>query len=216
MAHVFSNVLFPRGRQVLLPPVCSLSWLPAAQRARASAAMILTYFSLNVALHRGLSQSLNPSLQWRHNGHDSVSNHQAHDCLLNRLFRRGPTKTSKLRVTGLCAGNSPVTGDFPAQRPVTRKMFPVDDVIMVSGRIDKSRTPFCQQACKHLLTGNYMLASHKHRRKLSKYGLVKFWWATELLAKISSTLLFMFRILFTLSHFIVCCCMVITNFNHTP
>ena len=25
-------------------------------------------------------------------------------------------KTSKLRVTGLCAGNSPVTGEFPAQR----------------------------------------------------------------------------------------------------
>ena len=24
--------------------------------------------------------------------------------------------TSKLRVTGLCAGNSPVTGEFPAQR----------------------------------------------------------------------------------------------------
>ena len=27
-----------------------------------------------------------------------------------------PKKTSKLRVTGLCAGNSPVTGEFPAQR----------------------------------------------------------------------------------------------------
>ena len=26
------------------------------------------------------------SLQWRHNGRDSVSNHQPHDCLLNRLF----------------------------------------------------------------------------------------------------------------------------------
>ena len=25
-------------------------------------------------------------------------------------------KTSKLRVTGLCEGNSPVTGEFPAQR----------------------------------------------------------------------------------------------------
>ena len=25
-------------------------------------------------------------------------------------------KTSKLRVTGLCDGNSPVTGEFPAQR----------------------------------------------------------------------------------------------------
>ena len=49
-------------------------------------------------------------LQWRHNGHDSVSNHQPHDCLLNRLSRRRSKKTSKLRVTGLCAGNSPGTG----------------------------------------------------------------------------------------------------------
>ena len=55
-------------------------------------------------------------LQWRHNGHDGVSNHQPHDCLLNRLFRRGAKKTSKLRVTGLCEGNSPVTGEFPAQK----------------------------------------------------------------------------------------------------
>ena len=56
------------------------------------------------------------SLQWRHNGRDSVSNHQRHDCLLNRLFRRRSQKTSKLRVTGLCAGNSPVPGEYPAQR----------------------------------------------------------------------------------------------------
>ena len=55
------------------------------------------------------------SLQWRHKGRDSVSNHQPHDCLLNRLFRRRSKKTSKLRVTGLCAGNSPMTGEFPAQ-----------------------------------------------------------------------------------------------------
>ena len=54
-------------------------------------------------------------LQWRHNGRDSVLNHKPHDCLLNLLFRRGSKKTSKLRVTGLCAGNSPVTGEFPAQ-----------------------------------------------------------------------------------------------------
>ena len=55
------------------------------------------------------------SLQWRHNEHDGVSNHQPHDCLLNRLVRSRSKKTSKLRVTGLCAGNSPVTGEFPAQ-----------------------------------------------------------------------------------------------------
>ena len=40
----------------------------------------------------------------------------SHDCLLNRLFRRRSTKTSKPRVTGLRGGNSPVTGEFPAQR----------------------------------------------------------------------------------------------------
>ena len=34
----------------------------------------------------------------------------------NRLFGRRSEKTLKLRVTGLCAGNSPVTGEFPAQR----------------------------------------------------------------------------------------------------
>ena len=45
-----------------------------------------------------------------------VSNHQPHDCLLNRLFRCRSKKTSKLRVTGLCAGNSPVTGAFLEQR----------------------------------------------------------------------------------------------------
>ena len=56
------------------------------------------------------------SLQWRHNGPDGVSNPQPHDCLLNRLFRRRPKKTSKLPVTCLCEGNSPVTGEFPAQR----------------------------------------------------------------------------------------------------
>ena len=56
------------------------------------------------------------SLQWRHTWHDGVSNHQPRDCFLNRLFRHRWKKTSKLSVTGLCAGNSLVTGGFPAQR----------------------------------------------------------------------------------------------------
>ena len=60
------------------------------------------------------SRDTYPSLLWRHNGCGSVSNHQPHDCLLNCLFRRRSKKTSKLRVTGLCAGNSPGTGEFPA------------------------------------------------------------------------------------------------------
>ena len=57
----------------------------------------------------------NKALQWRHNGRDSVSNQQPHDCLLNRLFRRRSKKTSKLRVTGLCVGEVIGTGELPAQ-----------------------------------------------------------------------------------------------------
>ena len=119
-----------------------------------------------------ISISLNndDALQRRHNGRDDISNHQPHNCLLNRLFRHRLKKTSKLRVTGLCAGNSPDTDrsrlisrppfsvemrhtteprcsvvclrcrvcagrlgcveGHPCKWPVTRKMFPFDDVIM--------------------------------------------------------------------------------------
>ena len=76
------------------------------------------------------------TLQWRHYERGGVSYHRRLDCLLNRLFRciskktsklrvtdclcnrlfrRRSKKTSKLRVTGLWAGNSPGTGEFPAQ-----------------------------------------------------------------------------------------------------
>ena len=55
-------------------------------------------------------------LHWRHNGRDGVSNHQPHDCLLNRLYRRRSKIKSKLHVTSLCVGNSPVTVEFPTQR----------------------------------------------------------------------------------------------------
>ena len=55
-------------------------------------------------------------LHWRHNDRGGVSDHQPHDCLLSRLFRRRSKKTSKLRITGLYVGNSLATGEFPAQR----------------------------------------------------------------------------------------------------
>ena len=56
------------------------------------------------------------ALSWRHNGRSGVSNHRRLNCFLNFLFRRRSQKISKLLVTGLCEGNSPVTGEFPAQR----------------------------------------------------------------------------------------------------
>ena len=63
------------------------------------------------------------SLHWRHNDHDCVSNHQHHHCLLTRLFRRRLKKTSNLRVIGLCVGNSPETGEFPAQMASIAEKF---------------------------------------------------------------------------------------------
>ena len=55
------------------------------------------------------------SLRWRHNGHDGVSNKQPHNCLPNLLFGCRSKKTSKLSISGLCEGNSPGTGEFPAR-----------------------------------------------------------------------------------------------------
>ena len=69
------------------------------------------------------------TLQWHHNERDGVAHHQPQDCLRNCIFRCRSKKTSKILVTGLCEGNSPVTGEFPHTGPVTRKMFPFDDVV---------------------------------------------------------------------------------------
>ena len=70
------------------------------------------------------------TLRWRHNRHDIVSNHQPHDCLLNRLFRcrskKHQSSVSLAFVRGIHRG--PVNA--PHKWPVTRKMFPFDDVIM--------------------------------------------------------------------------------------
>ena len=93
----------------------------SGDRADTSLTLILSYrhgnahYNKKLQLRRSHDRSKFITLRWRHNDHAGVSNHQPHGCLLNRLFRRKSKKTSKLRVTGLCAGNSPGTGEFPAQ-----------------------------------------------------------------------------------------------------
>ena len=71
---------------------------------------------LQLSKYRKIYQEIFWTLQWRHNEPDGVSIHQPHDCSLNHLLRHRSKKTSKLRVTGLCEENSPVTSEFPAQR----------------------------------------------------------------------------------------------------
>ena len=77
-----------------------------------------------------------PHCRWSHYG-DVVMGTVAsqttssHHCLLDRLFGCRWKKTSKLRVTGLCVGNSPETGEFPAQMASNAENVSFDDVIMV-------------------------------------------------------------------------------------
>ena len=54
----------------------------------------------------------------------------------SRLFTQSFIQTQikeNIRVTGLCVGNSPGPVNSPHKGPVTRKMFPFDDVIMLCG-----------------------------------------------------------------------------------
>ena len=90
-----------------LPPFSPLCW-SATRACRSTSLYALILWDVN-------TQPRPSTLQWRHNERDGLSYNQPHDCLLNRLFRRRSKETSKLRVPGLCGGNSPVTGEFPAQ-----------------------------------------------------------------------------------------------------
>ena len=72
-------------------------------------------------------------LQWLHIERDVVSNHRCLDCLLKHLSWRRSNKTSKLRISGLCEGNSPVTSEFPSQRASNAENVSIwwfDDVII--------------------------------------------------------------------------------------
>ena len=70
------------------------------------------------------------TLHWRHNGRDSVSNHQPQGCLLNRLLRRRSKKTSSSASLAFVRGIHRGPVNSPHKGPVTQKMFPFDDVIM--------------------------------------------------------------------------------------
>ena len=92
------------------------SWLPHDTYAIANRIQVTAYTNISLINNwKRRKQLVGSILEWRHNERDGVSNHQPRNCLLNRLFNHGSKKTSKLCVTGLCAGNSPMTGEFPAQ-----------------------------------------------------------------------------------------------------
>ena len=132
----------------------SFVWISLSQVAYTAQKTTIQLISLHNCipmLKKVLELNVIISLQWRHNDHDIVSNHQPHGCLLTRLFRRRSKKTSKLRVTGLCVGNSPGPVNSRHKGPVTRKMFPFDDVIMYNTGLSSCQTENTMQLILCLL-----------------------------------------------------------------
>ena len=91
---------------------------------------VVIFLRLDVLICRVIMKDYT-SLQWRLNDHDGVSNHQPHDCLLNRNSgadrRKHQSSTSLAFVWGIHRGPM----NSPHKWPVTRTMYPFDDVIMI-------------------------------------------------------------------------------------
>ena len=81
-------------------------WLLDTSRITQKRYLELLHTTHDLACH-DICRNIIELSQWRHNTQYDISYQQPHDCSLNRLFRRISKKTSKLRVTGLCGGNSP-------------------------------------------------------------------------------------------------------------
>ena len=82
------------------------------------------------------------------------------------VYSDADKKTSKLRVTGLGVGNHRGSVNSPHKWPVTRKMFPFDDVIMCQQKPNqksKSTYPYTilYQTRNHI-RGSSCLSSRSH------------------------------------------------------
>ena len=80
--------------------------------------IIISTYWIMIAIHKlvnflHLSSRPTKTLQWRHNERGGVSTHRRLECLPSRLFTHRSKKTSKLRATGLCEGNSPGIHRWP-------------------------------------------------------------------------------------------------------
>ena len=68
--------------------------------------------------------------QWRHNDRYGASNQQPYDCLLNRYSEADQGKHQSSASPVYVRGIDRWPVNSPYEWPVTRKMFPFDDVIM--------------------------------------------------------------------------------------
>ena len=110
-------------------------------------------------------------LQWRHNGHDSVSNHQPHDYLLNRFFQTQIKENIKApRHWPLC-GKFSGDGKFPAQMASNAENVSIwwrhhEDNQHCDYGIDNILYALMEEISSHSLTSKEVWLNH---------GLAKLW-----------------------------------------
>ena len=133
-------VFFPCRQSISLLPWISPSWR-RSRRSRPSEVLpfslewklrtVKTYRNDTMRFQQSASDltrwHLNKTLQWRHNGRDGVSNHQPHDCLLNRYPSVGPRKHQSSEPLAFVRGIYRWPVNFPHKWPVTRKLFPFEN-----------------------------------------------------------------------------------------
>ena len=87
------------------------------------------------------------ALQWRHNERDGVSNHRAHHSLLTVFSGADQRKHQSSASLAFVRGIHWWPVNSPHKWPVTRKMFPFDDVIMSSTSFVKLFPVMCKTFC---------------------------------------------------------------------
>ena len=114
----------------------------------------VTIYSSDPTLTSFVQTEVISTLQWRHNGRDSVSNHQLHDCLLESFIQTHIQQNVKaLPHLPLCGE---FTGDrwIPAQMASNAENVPFGDVIMRKSMA--SRYIFCYLLLRH----GHVISSH--------------------------------------------------------
>ena len=98
-------------------------------------------------------------------------------CLIEMFDMMTSSNGNIIRVTGLCAGNSPVTGEFPAQRPVMRS-FDVFFDLRLNKRLSKQswgwwfETPSGSLWCNWNVLGWYEFRSYMALERTTIYTII--------------------------------------------
>ena len=108
------------------------------------------------------------TIYYSHNGRYGVSDHQSQHCLLNRLFRRDQRKHQSSASLAFMRGIHRWPVNSPHKGPLTRKMFPFDDVIMHWRRERFCLGPGISPISRTGNNGSYL--KHNVRYGTSRYG----------------------------------------------